>query len=323
MRRFSLALAFLLVIKLAPGQALPSGTPNAIRLTKYALCVSDLDRTYAFYHALGLDLDNGAAIKKPSPLPDGLLKLVDAQPGARFRNMMLKIPNAPFEIEVTEFSNMPLQPIRPRIQDPGASLLIFSVDNLEAASATAMKAGGEAVEGAANGGGKARAVTLRDPDGFYVELTQAGGVPSGSGKVVGATFGSIVVKDSEKAAAFYRDRLGFAVKSDGWTSKSNSDLGVKGAESRSAELTLPGAAFSWRLLEFKGVDRKSYTPRISDPGGPAIGLQVRDIGAAVAAVIAAGGTSITQGGSVQMGSGKVGFVRDPSGILIELAQPKP
>jgi hypothetical protein len=41
----------------------------------------------------------------------------------------------------------------------------------------------------------------------------------------------------------------------------------------------------------------------------------------VAAVKAAGGASGTQGGSVRLGNGKVGFVRDPSGILVELAQP--
>jgi catechol 2,3-dioxygenase-like lactoylglutathione lyase family enzyme len=73
-------------------------------------------------------------------------------------------------------------------------------------------------------------------------------------------------------------------------------------------------------MEFKGVDRKPYTPRIPDPGAPAIGLQVRDIDAAIAAVKAAGGTSVTQGGNVKLGNGKVGFVRDPNGLLVELAQ---
>jgi predicted enzyme related to lactoylglutathione lyase len=74
-------------------------------------------------------------------------------------------------------------------------------------------------------------------------------------------------------------------------------------------------------MEFKGVDRKPYTPRIPDPGAPAIGLQVRDIDPAIAAVKAGGGSSITPGGYSKLGIGKVGFVRDPSGILVELAQP--
>jgi hypothetical protein len=70
---------------------------------------------------------------------------VDAPPGTKFRNMMLKIPNTPFELEVTEFSGLELHPVRPRIQDPGASLLHFAVDDLDAALATARKAGAEVV----------------------------------------------------------------------------------------------------------------------------------------------------------------------------------
>ena len=50
---------------------------------------------------------------------------------------------------------------------------------------------------------------------------------------------------------------------------------------------------------------------------------MRDIEAAIAAVKAAGGASITQGGSARLGNGKVGFVRDSSSILVELAHPEP
>lgn len=116
-------------------------TPNAIRLTKYVLGVADLGRTYAFYHALGLDLENAATLNKPSTLPEMLLKLVDVPAGTKFRNMMLKIPNAPFALEVTEFSNMELHPARPRVQDPGASLFVLAVGNLDAALATANRPG--------------------------------------------------------------------------------------------------------------------------------------------------------------------------------------
>jgi len=77
---------------------------------------------------------------------------------------------------------------------------------------------------------------------------------------------------------------------------------------------------SWRFVEFKGVNRKPYTPRIPDPGAAGLGLQVHDINAAIAAMKAAGGSSITQGGNVKLGNSKVGFVRDPNGILVELAQ---
>ena len=122
-------------------------TPNAVKLTKYILGVADLDKSYAFYHALGLDLQNNAPAltAKPNTLNDALRGLVDVPPGTKFRNMMLKIPNAAFPLEVTEFTNMDVHPAKPRIQDPGASLLVLDVDDLDAALAAAKKAGGEVV----------------------------------------------------------------------------------------------------------------------------------------------------------------------------------
>ena len=105
-----------------------------------------------------------------------------------------------------------------------------------------------------------------------------------------------------------------------WTSNFDANLGTPGAQVQTAEVTVPGTTLSWRFMEFKGVDRKPYTPRIPDPGAPGLGLQVHDMDAAIAAIKAAGGSSVTQGGNVKLGNGKVGFVRDPNGILVELAQ---
>jgi predicted enzyme related to lactoylglutathione lyase len=324
MRSSSVAVACLLFAALAPGQAGPPPASNAIRITKYVLGVADLDRTYAFYHALGLDLDKAGALNKPNPLSDALLKLVDVPAGTKFRNMILKIPNAPFTLEVTEFSNMDLMAVKPRIQDPGASLLVLTVDDLDAALATAKTAGAGVVS---TGGSpvadsdRGRAITVTDPDGYYVELVQASGTASGTEKVVGAAFGSMVVQDAEKAGAFYRNRFGFTMKVNGWTSKSSAILGVPHAKMRAVDVTIPGTDMVWEFLEFKDVARKAVVPRIPDPGAPAIGLQVHEMDAAIAGVKAAGGISITQGGSVKLGSGRVGFIRDPSGILVELTQP--
>lgn len=303
-----------------------TAAPNAVKLTKYTLGVADLDKSYAFYHALGLELQNNAPALTPKPntLNDALRGLVDVPPGTKFRNMMLKIPGAEFPLEVTEFTSMEVHAARPRIQDPGASLLVLDVDDVDAALAVAKKAGGEVVtiggKPVKRASGPGRVVTLKDPDGYYVELAQTTAAASGTGKVIGAGFGSMVVQNAEKAAAFYRDHFGFTAKTNAWTSNFDANLGTPGAQVQTAEVTLPGTTLSWRFVEFKGVDRKSYTPRIPDPGAAGLGLQVHDIDAAIAAVKAAGGTSSTQGGNVKLGNGKVGFVRDPSGILVELAQ---
>jgi predicted enzyme related to lactoylglutathione lyase len=318
--------ACLLFAALAPGQSVQPTAPNAVKLTKYILGVADLDKSYAFYHALGLDLENNApSLPKPNTLNDALRGLVDVPPGTKFRNMMLKIPNAAFPLEVTEFTSMDVRPAKPRIQDPGASLPTLAVDDLEAALATAKKSGGEVVTTGGlpvPGAGPAVAlrVTLKDPGGYYVQLVQFNATASGSGKVTRAAFGAGVVQEALKSAAFYRAQFGLAMTTTLWTERPSANFGVPGAKVLTASVNVPGSDLYWEFYEFKDVDRKPYTPRIPDPGAPAIGLQVRDIDAAIAAVKAAGGSSITQGGNVKLGNGKVGFVRDASGVLVELAQ---
>jgi catechol 2,3-dioxygenase-like lactoylglutathione lyase family enzyme len=178
MRSF-LVSACLFFAALAPGQTVqPTGqttAPNAVKLTKYILGVADLDKSYAFYHALGLDLQNNAPAltAKPNTLNDALRGLVDVPPGTKFRNVMLKIPNASFPLEVTEFTAMDVHATKPRIQDPGASLLVLDVDNLDAALAAAKKAGGAPITQGGNvklGNGKVGFV--RDASGILVELAQ-------------------------------------------------------------------------------------------------------------------------------------------------------
>lgn len=295
--------ACLLLSGIVYGQA-PQPAPNAVRLTKYVLGVGDLDRSYAFYRALGMDLENPrGTLAKPNTLAEMLLKLVDVPPGTKFRNMMLKVPGAPFSLEVTEFSNMELHAAKPRIQDPGASLMVLKVTDANAAVMMAKKAGAESVS----------ALTVKDPDGYYVQFVSA--------PARGANFVS-VVQDAEKAASFYRDHFGFEVKTSTLSTGDSANLGVPKAKIRVAGATIPGTDVTWKFADFKGVERKFYSPRIPDPGAAALGLQVHDLDAAASAVKNAGGASITQGGSVALGAGKVGFIRDPSGILVELAQPR-
>ena len=222
-----------------------------------------MDKSYAFYHALGLDLQNNAPAltAKPNTLNDMLLKLVDVPAGTKFRNMMLKIPNTEFPLEVTEFTGMDVRPAKPRLQDPGASLLVTDVDDVDAALAAAKKAGGEVVT---IGGvpikrtvGPGRVITLKDPDGYYVELAQTTEAASGTGKIIRANFGSMVVQNAEKAAAFYRDQFGFSVKTNAPTTNFNNNLGTPGAEVLTSEVTVPGTTLAWRFMEFKGMDRKA------------------------------------------------------------------
>ncbi len=315
----------------APALGAESGAaPNGVRLTKYIMGVADLDKSYAFYHALGAELDGATALKPAAPLPDMLLKLVDVPPGTKFRNAMLKIPGADFAVEMTEFTNLDLHPGRPRVFDPGAAVLILTVRDINAALATAKKAGGEVLTsggapvniGADN---TTRAIFVKDPDSYYVELAQpsplpATTAPAGS-NVIAARFAS-VVPDAEKAAQFYRDHFGLEAKVNSWRSTDNllKLTGLPSGQLRSATVKVPGSALAWAFFEFKTSGAHPYKLRIPDPGAPAVGLEIRDLDAAAAAMKAAGGSVITIGGPMKTPGGGVAFTRDPNGILVELAQ---
>jgi catechol 2,3-dioxygenase-like lactoylglutathione lyase family enzyme len=315
----------------APVRAAESGAaPNGVRLTKYIIGVADLDKSYAFYHALGAELNGATALKPAAPLPDALLKLVDVPAGTKFRNAMLKIPGADFAVEMTEFSNMDLHAGRPRVFDPGAAVLILTVRDINAALTTAKKAGGEVVTtgsapvniGADN---NTRAIFVKDPDSYYVELAQpspltATTAPAGS-NVIAARFAS-VVPDAEKAAEFYRDQFGLEAKVGSWTSTENllKLTALPSGQLRTSTVKVPGSALAWSFFEFKTSGAHPYKLRIPDPGAPAVGFEVHDLDAAASAMKAAGGSVITVGGPMKTPGGGVAFTRDPNGTLVELAQ---
>jgi catechol 2,3-dioxygenase-like lactoylglutathione lyase family enzyme len=319
MKRFALILLFAALSVF--GQ-----TPNAVKVTKLILGVADLDRSVAFYRALGLRTEG--QVGQPQGLPDLLLKLVDVPKGTRFRNAVMKFPGGDFELELTEFSAMELHPSGPRIQDPGATLLIAQVRNVGAvlarvksAGATVVTPGGAPIR---NERGKSLVAAVRDPDGFFVAIVKPDALPSGDDSFVISARWATTVQDAD-ANERYLGSLGFDTKLTDWDGNDPvlTVLAVDGSQYRSRGAELPDSSVRLSFYQWRNIDRKPARRRIPDPGAPAIGLQVRDLEAAETAIKAAGGSVITQGGSVQVpGGGKIAFVRDPGGVLIELSQPK-
>jgi catechol 2,3-dioxygenase-like lactoylglutathione lyase family enzyme len=325
MRRLTLSL--LLVTGLAGASFGESvGTPNAVKLTKYILGVSDLEKSVAFYRALGIELASPAMIGKPQALPEFLTKLVDVPAGAKFRNAMMKIPGADFALELTEFTGMEVHPARPRIQDPGASLLFLRVRDVDGALSAAKSAGANVVTPGGlplrNEKTKTRAVAVIDPDGFYTVLAQPETLPSASGPPVIEARWASVVSDTG-LSHIYTAPFGFKMNSgDFGADPFLAVVGAAGTQYRKSVVQTSPNLNLWSFYEWKGIDRKPYRLRIPDPGAPAIGLEVRDLDAAAAAFKVAGGSMVTQGGSIQLPNGdKLAFMRDPSGILVEIAQP--
>jgi len=302
--------------------------PNAVRLSKYILTVSDLDKTYAFYHdALGIQLD-GNATELRKPMPGSPANQITGSPtDSSFRNANTRIPGADFIFEFIELTGQTRTARHPRLQDPGASVLVLTVRDVDAALAAVKKAGAKVITlGGAplalRADGRARAVFVTDPDGFYVELLQLDPVAAGS-MVVGARWGT-VVQDAEKSAGFYRDKFGMESKAAGAFKDANllKLAGLDKGELRIHTIQVPGRGEVWEFFEFAGVERKAVHFNVPDPGSLQLGLQVRDVDAAAEAYKSAGGAIVSRDGAIIRGANNaVALMRDPDGVYLEVMTP--
>jgi predicted enzyme related to lactoylglutathione lyase len=307
----------------------PQGTPNAIRLSKYILTVSNLEQTYAFYHALGINLDGATELKQPQK-GAAANRTTGAPADSSFRNANMKIPGADFTFEAIELTGLERTPQHPRIQDPGASMLYLRVRDVDAALAAVKKQGATVVTpGGApmhNDAIKQRAVLVSDPDGFFVMIGQPDEIPAGSpeGLVIWAQWGT-VVQDAEKSAKFYHDNFGLdMVPVTPFRAGTFATIaGTPKAQYRTSKIHVPGTSLDWTFYEFGDIDRKPIHFKVPDPGSLQLGFQVHDADAAVAAFRSAGGAVVSQGGEIthRPNGGAGGLVRDPDGVYLEIAQP--
>jgi hypothetical protein len=87
---------------------------------------------------------------------------------------------------------------------------------------------------------------------------------------------------------------------------------------------VPGSNLSIELIEFRGVDRQRVQGRIQDPGSTRLHLRVRDLDAAIRAVVGAGGAVVSSGGAaVELSAGRGApirgaMVRAPNNLFLVL-----
>ena len=282
------------------------------------LSATDLDKTVAFYRALGLEIADRDGLGRPqrkdevpapapsSELLDKLCGITDAH-DTKFRYLSLKVPAAGFDLELIEFTGVDRKGTRPGNQDPGASTLVLTVRDVDAALAAAKKAGASVVTAGGAplsfGAGKSRSVFVRDLDGFFIELVQPDPLPEtkvpATSNVIAGSF-KHTIQDTGKTLNFYRDVLGFDPQPGASfiRNKILADLvGVPAkVQFRISMANVPGSSVHWEFIEFKDADRKPFHPKTSDPGAPVFSLKVRDVDAAVKAVKAGGGVIVSIGG---------------------------
>lgn len=328
--------------------------PNVIKFAKYVVGVKDLDKAYAYYHALGAELVQTGSLGKPAPISPTLQKLYDVPAGTQFRSATLKLPASDVAMQLVEFTNLKRSSGGPRFHDPGAVQLIMEVFDVGPELNTAksfgrkvVTVGGAPVEiGFPGDPAPAQAVVVDDLDGHYVEFVKVnpdhvvnkyGETPivdkmkeakASSSNFVFTSFRT-VVEDIDRAAEFYRgEHFGLVTVAGPWDRNAENLMRMSGVTSkddaRVGEMrtrdTKPMRG--WTFFATTAKDATPYKVRLPDPGGYAIGLEVRDLPAAVSAIQRSGGSVITSGdGRLQTPSGDaMVLARDSNGILLELVQ---
>ena len=192
---------------------------QVVGVNNFIHSVADLDKTTAFYRdTLGLELKT--APRAPMVLNEALSNLTDTH-GATFRVATFKVPDAGFDLELTEFTGIDKKPGVARNQDPGAATFVLTVRDLDKALAAVKKAGVALVTvGGAplSLGGKTRSIFVRDPDGMFIELFQPDPLPEttapAGSNVIGGRF-AMTVKDTAKTLEFYKSVFGFSTEPGG------------------------------------------------------------------------------------------------------------
>jgi catechol 2,3-dioxygenase-like lactoylglutathione lyase family enzyme len=250
---------------------------------------------------------------------------------------VFRLPVMGVGLEFAEFRHVQQKSSRPRPQDPGASVVVLTVRELDpillrahAAHVPILSTGGVPVA-AGDGVSKDRSVVLRDPDGYYIELIEhasvADGAAGSAGNVLQAAL-MISIADTDKNAQFYRDLLGLPLQIDADFAPDETmagSFGVRRAQFRHSVASVPGSSFKYDFVEWKGVLRRPAHPGVHDHGAGVIRLSVSDVDEFVSNLKTNGIPVDSTGGVVRMAPGfDVSILSDPNGLFIEpVPRPRP
>jgi catechol 2,3-dioxygenase-like lactoylglutathione lyase family enzyme len=125
-----------------------------------------MDDALAFYHGL-----LGFAIVSDRISADGG-KFVGV-PGAGIRICILEIPDSSVAIELLQYRGADGNAVSTRPIDPGSGHLSFWVSDISAMHRRLVENGVEVISGPVDAASTRKKFYARDPDGFWLELTEA------------------------------------------------------------------------------------------------------------------------------------------------------
>jgi catechol 2,3-dioxygenase-like lactoylglutathione lyase family enzyme len=354
-----LLIVVLIVVPLASAQtscatldAPPTGIAppgDALRPGHLGRQVGDDEDIMHFYHDLiGFELRGTRDQPRPFFGNRGLQEVASLVQGAPdpyvqvSRVALLPIPGtaaAPggpeMTIEAIEIQGIAKQPFHPLLTDPGGSYLKIIVADLDKTLAL-LKAerypvitpGGNPVELSGWPGmtGKIRAVFVRDPDGYPVELIEQTPAPpttaAPGSKVLGARV-AVIVNNIEDTCHMYESLVGpdfkFWVSPSLMGDKTYEDLtGIHG-QFRLAEAMVPGSPVVMELIQYKNHSKHFRRPHFQDPGAAHFLFMSKDDDVMIARVKAAGlhTTSPSDAPVFIAPTTRMFFVTDPQGFWIE------
>jgi len=300
--------------------------------------VSNLEQGIAFYRdGLGLEVAGQAS----NADENAALRDMFGLPGAKLRWSIARPAGARNGIEIIEITQAGGRALNRRLQDPGAVTLSRWVDDLDpvltrlkALGATVVTRGGAPVTTGDSIQGTIQQVVVREPDGHFVHLSTRGPRTTAADDARLRLDGRVrlTVSDYDRAIALYQDALGLRLSTAGYGGGPMMSLyGIDDARSKLRFITLdvPGSPVVLELMEVTGIDRRTVNGSIQDPGSTRMQLQVRDLEAAIQAVVRAGGSVISTGGKpVELPAGRgaairAAMVRDPDNFFLVLIEARP
>ena len=334
-------------LKAPPSGIAPSG--DVLRPGHLGREIAEVEAIMHFYHDLiGLELRGTRDQPRPFGRNRGLQEvamLVQGVPNPYdqvSRVALLPIPGtaaAPggpeMTIEAIEIKGIASHPFHPPLTDPGASYLKLIVRDLDKTLALlkderfeVITAGGSPVELSGWPGmtGKIRAVFVRDPDGYPVELIEQTPAPATTAdpgsKVLGARV-AVVVENLENTGRLYQRLVGpdfkFWLNPAFLGDESYEKLTNTHGQFRLAEAMVPGSPVVMELIEYQNHSKQFQRPHFQDPGAAHFLFMAKDDDVMIERVKAANlHTASPSNAPVFIApTTRMFFVTDPQGFWLE------
>lgn len=313
--------------------------------------IGNVELMIHFYHdLLGLKLlgarsqprpfgskETGPALLEFAQLGQGVPNPMDA----RNRAVILPIPGTSGQgsnemtVEAIEIKKIASEPYKPSIKDPGSSRLVLFVRELDRTLAIlkdelvpVITPGGNPVTVSSHPGisGKIRAVLVRDPDGYPVELMEITPTPISTApadsKILGARV-VVVVENLERTCRWFQHLVGpdfkFWLNPSLMSDKSYRDLTGEPSPFRMAQAMIPGSPVVMEFIQYVNPVGTFKKPHFQDPGAAHILFMAKDDDVIMERVRAAKLQTLSKtGGPVFIGPvTRSFFVTDPDGFWAE------